>query len=91
VRTIVCYDIPQDRRRNRVMKTMEAFGYRVQYSVFECDLDARQLARLRRRLLKLIDPECDNVRIYRLCQADAEKTIILGLDTTPSRDPVVMV
>ena len=90
-RTIVCYDIPKDRRRTRVMKTMEAFGHRVQYSVFECDLTVRQLASLRRRLLKIIDRKVDNVRIYRLCEADASKIISLGVDTSPGRDPLIVV
>lgn len=88
---IVCYDIPKNRRRTKVMKTMESFGDRVQYSVFECDLTARQLARLRRRLLKIINRETDNIRIYRLCEADAARTLCLGVNTTPDRKPLVIV
>lgn len=73
------------------MKTLEAFGHRVQYSVFECDLSGRQLAKLRRRLLQIIDRQVDNIRIYRLCEADAARTISLGVDTSPNRDPLVIV
>ena len=35
---VVSYDITNDRRRLKVMKTLEGFGERVQYSVFECRL-----------------------------------------------------
>ena len=36
---LVCYDITSDRVRNKIVKTLEGYGRRVQYSVFECDLD----------------------------------------------------
>jgi len=36
---VVAYDIIDDKRRNRVAKTMEDYGTRVQYSVFECVLE----------------------------------------------------
>ena len=64
---VVSYDIPDDRRRLRLSKTLKDFGERVQWSVFECHLDVRQLERLRRRVLGLIEAKGDNVRIYRLC------------------------
>ena len=36
---VVAYDIPDDRRRTRVAKVLEDYGDRVQYSVFEMNLD----------------------------------------------------
>jgi len=36
---VVCYDVVDDRRRYRIMKTMTGYGDRVQYSVFECELN----------------------------------------------------
>jgi CRISPR-associated protein Cas2 len=39
---VVSYDIPEDRKRDRVSKTLLDFGARVQYSVFECILDGKQ-------------------------------------------------
>ncbi len=33
---LVCYDISDDVRRSRVLKTMKGFGDHLQYSVFEC-------------------------------------------------------
>ena len=39
---LVCYDIVSDRRRNKVSKLLEAYGLRVQKSVFECVLDDKE-------------------------------------------------
>ena len=65
---VVSYDIPDDRRRTRVMKMLKDYGAHVQYSVFECDLKPKDLKRMRERLERLIDKRQDNVRFYRLCE-----------------------
>jgi len=39
---LVSYDIPDDRRRNRVFKLLRSWGERVQYSVFCCQLNPRE-------------------------------------------------
>jgi len=46
---LVSYDIPNDRRRVKIAKTLEDFGDRVQYSVFECDLEQEHFEREGRR------------------------------------------
>lgn len=66
---VVSYDVADDRRRLRIANTLLDFGARVQFSVFECRLDPPELARLRERLLPLLDPTADRLRIYRLCAA----------------------
>lgn len=58
---LVCYDISDDKRLARVAKTMRGYGERVQYSVFECQLNARDLARCRADLSKVIDHRKDQV------------------------------
>ena len=50
MRVVVSYDISDDKRRRMVAKLLEGYGYRVQYSVFECDLSLKQLQKLRREL-----------------------------------------
>jgi CRISPR-associated protein Cas2 len=66
---VIAYDIESDRRRNKVMSTLKDFGLRVQFSVFECELDAARLWKLRARLERLIDRRCDRLHIYPLCDA----------------------
>lgn len=68
---LVTYDVHTEdsggrRRLRRVAKLCEGHGQRVQKSVFECVLNPGQLEQLRQRLLKVIDEEQDNLRIYRL-------------------------
>ncbi len=68
---LVSYDVatvtPAGRRRlRRVAKACLDWGQRVQYSVFECEVDPTQWAMLKGRLLAEIDPESDSLRFYYL-------------------------
>ena len=75
---IVSYDIPDDRKRSRVAKTMLDFGSRVQYSVFECIInDDKALERMIAKLSKLISEE-DSIRIYALCAKCERAVRVLG-------------
>jgi len=71
VEILVAYDVstesPEGRRRlRRVAKACQAYGLRVQKSVFECIVNAAQHETLKRRLLLEIEPTEDSLRIYRL-------------------------
>ena len=41
---IIAYDIADNKRRLRVAKTLESWGYRIQESVFQLRLDSATLA-----------------------------------------------
>lgn len=75
---VVSYDTPNDRRRTKVMKTLEGYGHRVQYSVFECELRPADLEKLKTRLKALIQPEEDDIRFYDLCESCQGKVTMLG-------------
>ena len=63
----VATDTPEGRRRLRaVARACEDWGQRVQYSVFECELDPAQWTALRARLVGSIDPSTDSLRFYML-------------------------
>lgn len=86
---VISYDITDDRRRVKVMKTLKNFGQRVQYSVFECWLEPRQLHDLQRRLRRWVTPQ-DSLRFYSLCQEDTGRIQVMGLgNVTP--DPFVII
>lgn len=57
---IVSYDITDDRRRDRVVKTLLDYGDRVQYSVFCCQVNRRELHRLKELLKKRCEPNEDD-------------------------------
>lgn len=65
---VVSYDIVDDRKRTRVADILKDYGTRVQYSVFECNLDKDLIRRMTKELLKHINCEEDSLRIYRLCE-----------------------
>ena len=66
---LVTYDVSTTtaegrRRLARVARACLDSGQRVQDSVFECQVDPEQWARLRLRLLDLYDPAADSLRFY---------------------------
>ena len=54
------------RRLRRVAKACRDFGQRVQYSVFEIEVDPAQWTLLKSRLEGIIDPAHDSLRYYHL-------------------------
>jgi CRISPR-associated protein Cas2 len=75
---LVSYDVTDDNRRRHVCEALKDYGRRVQYSVFECDLDDDALRQLCERLDFDIDRATDSCRFYRLCAACAGQVRILG-------------
>ncbi|MDJ1158216.1 CRISPR-associated endonuclease Cas2 [Chelatococcus sp. SYSU_G07232] len=68
---LVTYDVNTSEaggagRLRRVARACRDFGQRVQYSVFEIDVDPAQWTLLKARLEKLIEPERDSLRYYYL-------------------------
>lgn len=68
---LVTYDVntesPAGRRRlRRIARACQDFGQRVQFSVFECEVDPAQWTRLRARLLAELDVSDDSLRFYML-------------------------
>ncbi len=66
---LVTYDVETNsdggsRRLRRVAKVCRDLGQRVQFSVFECEVDPAQWTALRARLLAEIDPAKDSLRFY---------------------------
>jgi CRISPR-associated protein Cas2 len=65
---LVCFDISDNKTRNRVGKYLGAFGNRVQESVFEVELaDAGALLYLQDKLAAWL-AEDDDLRFYCLCR-----------------------
>lgn len=71
---LVVYDISNDRRRTKLHNTLLNYGSPVQYSVFECLLDEKGLAQMKKATAKVIKPRVDRVRYYYLCAGCVSKT-----------------
>lgn len=68
---LITYDVSTEtiggkRRLRRVARACLDFGQRVQFSVFECEVEPVQWVALRDRLIKEIDPVTDSLRFYNL-------------------------
>lgn len=63
---LVCYDISDDSRRTDVFGTMKDHGNHVQYSVFLCQLDRRELVDLTSLLASQIDHREDQIMVVDL-------------------------
>lgn len=69
--TLVSYDVSTGDKMGRtrlrkVAKVCLDYGQRVQNSVFEIDVDYGTFLKLKDKLIKLINPEQDSLRIYYL-------------------------
>jgi CRISPR-associated protein Cas2 len=58
---VVTYDVCDDKRLRQVFKTMRDYGDHLQFSVFECQLTATDLVKLRAELAKIINHDVDQV------------------------------
>lgn len=66
---LVTYDVntqtPAGRKRlRRIARACLDYGQRVQYSVFECEVDPAQWTALRARLVDAFDESTDSLRFY---------------------------
>jgi len=62
-RYMVAYDIRDERRLRKVHRTMKAYGWAMQYSVFVSDLDRMEMVELKLRLAEIIDHRADSVAL----------------------------
>ncbi|MEL5719970.1 MAG: CRISPR-associated endonuclease Cas2 [Treponemataceae bacterium] len=74
----ICYDISDSKNRTTVAKTLEYFGMRVQYSIFQCELDCDTMNVLFEELCNFIDPSCDSLHIYPICKSCLKNKRVLG-------------
>lgn len=86
---VVSYDIVSDQRRRKVMKALEGFGLRVQYSVFECLLTPAQMVEMQRKLKKLVGKD-DSVRFYFISADDVKRIALLGGANVTADRPFIL-
>jgi CRISPR-associated protein Cas2 len=77
---VVSYDITDDRTRQQVSKILEGYLNRVQYSVFEGELEEERFTELQSKLEQEFDGSEDqsSIRFYTLCRHCLERTSVWG-------------
>lgn len=82
---LVTYDVNTEtkagrRRLHRVAQNCKNFGQRVQYSVFECNVNLAQYEDLIAKLTRIINTSTDSLRIYKLHGNRNDFLTTFGLD-----------
>jgi CRISPR-associated protein Cas2 len=67
---LVCYDICDEKRLRQVFQAMRGYGDHLQFSIFECQLTAMDLARCRAELEAIIQHKEDQVLFVNLGPAE---------------------
>lgn len=85
---LVSYDVSTtnasgQKRLRRIAKACRDYGQRVQYSVFEIEVDFAQWTFLKSKLCDLIDPEEDSLRFYYLGRNWQTKVEHVGAKAVP--------
>ena len=75
---LITYDIEDDKKRKKISDELEAYGYRVNYSVFECELNQTKLKKLIEKLEELVDRKYDSLRFYHICENCLPKSFELS-------------
>ena len=86
---LVSYDVSTvdtagKRRLRRIAKACQNWGIRVQYSVFECNVNPAQWVQLKAKLESIFEPATDSLRYYNL--GDRYTTRIEHVGAKPTID-----
>jgi len=76
-RYLVSYDVRDPKRLRRVAKTLEGFGVRLQYSVFECPLDNLRLAQVKSALHPILKHDEDQVLFVALGPSGNDASLVI--------------
>lgn len=86
-RYLVAYDICEPGRLRTVHKLVLAYGERLQYSVYLCDLTGVQLIELRTKLREIIHHDIDAVSIFDLGPAEGRTVRAVQHLGRPATEP----
>jgi CRISPR-associated protein Cas2 len=89
--TVIAYDIVDDRRRDAVSTLLTDHGRRVNYSVFECELEGEEFEGLRVQLSRLINAREDRIVLYRLCENCRPRKSAMGRSWTDEARPGIVI
>lgn len=79
VRYIVCYDISEQKIRTKVVKYLESFALRIQYSVFTFTSSGSDIKHIFDKLESLTSgADSPSLVIFPMCKSCEEKTMMIG-------------
>ncbi len=78
MRFIVCYDVSDNKKRNKLSKLLKAFGIRTQYSVFEIETSKATILKLIDEVEQIID-EIDKFFVYTVDESKIKNLVRIGV------------
>lgn len=97
MQVLITYDVETitsegKKRLRQVSKVCVDYGQRVQNSVFELNIYQTDLLEIKNKLIKIIDPQKDSIRIYNLGKNWERRVESLGRDDTynPEKDLLIL-
>ena len=69
---VVAYDIRSDVKRGKLAKNLLQFGIRTQKSMFECEVNKKELSIIKKLAKKFSDDE-DYVTLYEVSNSDTKR------------------
>lgn len=87
MQVLITYDVATSseggtKRLRQVAKICLDYGQRVQFSVFECQVNPAQYVEMKQRLEKVIDDKIDSLRFYNLGAAWDQRVEHIGTKTS---------
>jgi len=82
---LAAYDVHEDQRRAQLSALLQAYGDRIQYSVFLLGITPEELVEIQSRAAGIIDENTDSLWIVRQCAACWEEARTLGQAHPPAR------
>ncbi|QGJ70645.1 CRISPR-associated endoribonuclease Cas2 [Planctomycetales bacterium 10988] len=84
---LVCYDVSDPKRLRKIYRTMKGFGDPLQYSIFRCELSARQRQAMRQMLWEILNFAEDRVMIVDLGPTEGRGNQCLEMWGEPRTEP----
>lgn len=88
---IISYDVRDPKRWRRLYRVLRGYGHPIQYSVFRCRLDDRELERVRWEMTRILAQE-DRLLVIPLCPGCAGRVSSRGhADDWASEQPLFVI
>jgi CRISPR-associated protein Cas2 len=88
MRRVICYDIRDEKRRNKAFKLLKDYGTWVQNSIFELEVDDVTWAEIDQALQSIVHEE-DALSIYCLCQRCQSAKVVVGENQLNDCNPII--
>lgn len=72
---LVCYDIRDPKRWRKSFKLLKGYGESIQFSIFRCRLNRRQMEKLRWELERILAEE-DRLTLVALCDSCVDRMVV---------------